>query len=503
MNSNKQKALTRISRDKGLNVVIMDDHKQMAYNKQLYRGKIDGFHDYKITDVKGRTHTAERLSTQIGKRIAEDFTSLLFNENSRVYYEDDRQNDVLQDIIEDNNFYERFGKFLETSYGALGNGYAVVYYNDGKPKIDFINGDDGYITSHDNGETYGIVVLNEKSYGSTEYTHLTFHTFSDGEYKVEHQFFENGKNTPKANKDIGSPMTNTEKISQVFRLDKRSLDNIQSGDEFIWSIITDHKYFVHFKPNIKNNHNIKSPYGISIISNARDLIKALDEVYTASVEEYENGKSRIFVNTSLLEKKMIPRSDGSQDMINFFDGDKTEYVAMPLDSEDEPIKIYNPTLREEQYNSAINRILASIGFQVGFGKSYYQMKDGLVASTATEVKMNKSDLWRNIRKHQNLLGEQLTDLVAALLDASDLEVERDKIRVEFDDSIIIDDEAEYEKAMREYDKGMMTKKEFIMQFRGKTEEEAEEIINGVEQEQSQEQNALFGIGAEDEDELSE
>ena len=471
MRENKQEALAAIGRDKGLNVVILDDHKQMALNKQFYRGHIDDFHTYTLRDVKGKTYQGKKVSTQIAKRIAEDVSSLLFNEDSEIYYEEDGVNDVLQSILRENRFHHQFSDFLETTYGALGNGYAVIYLKEGMPKLDFINGDDVYITKHDNGQTYGIVVVAEKTVGKEEYMHLTFHTIHNDRYECIHEFYKNGEK-----------LTTLQNIEEVFGVEADSLKAIQKGGQFKFEVMTDYKYFVHFKPAIKNNHDIKSPYGISIIANARDLIKSLDDVYTSSIVEYENGKNRIFVNTSLLEKKMIPHSDGSVDMIDFFDGNKTEYVAMPLGEGQEPIKVFNPTLREAEFEGAINRTLSMIGFQVGFGKSYYSMKDGVVSNTATEVKMNKSDLWRNIKKHQNLLEEQLIELAAGLLDAAGISFDVEKIKVHFDDSIIIDDEAEYQKDLVKYEKGLMSKKQFLMKHEQLTEQEAQEWVKEIDEE---------------------
>lgn len=498
MTESKQKGLTRISRDRGMNVIILDDHKQMSTNLQYYRGAIDKFHKHTVKNVKGKAVEIERVSTQITKRVAEDFTSLLFNEDSRIFYDGDYDK-KLQEALEDNRFGHRFSHFLETTYGVLGNGYAAIYHKDGAPKIDLINGNDVYITHHDNGETYGVVVVNEKTAGKNDYTQVTFHTYIGNKYRVEHAFYENGQKTTNAEKDIGSPMSNTQKIAEVFDLDEDSLNRISTTDDagdikFIWETITDYKYFVHFKPNIKNNHDINSPYGVGIISNSRDLIRSLDKIYTDSVEEYDNGQSRIIVNTSMLEKKIIPREDGSTDSIDIFDPDKKVYTAMPMGDEGKPIEIFSPILREEQYERGISRILSHIGFNAGFGTNYYRFENGSVATTATQVKMNKSDMWRNIRKHQNLLKEQLFELVAGILDAMDLDFDPQKIMIEFDDSIIIDDEKEYEKDMQLVDKGMMTKKEFLVKHKKITEQEAEEKIKQAQEEDQQEQSSLFGIG---------
>ena len=118
---------------------------------------------------------------------------------------------------------------------------------------------------------------------------------------------------------------------------------------------------------------------------------------------------------------------------------------------------YNPQLRVEENSEGIKIQLALLCASCGLGNNYFSFNHNEI-KTATEVISENSVLYRAIKKHEILLGEQITRLVAAVLKIggfSDIPV-----KVLFDDGIIED-----RKSLREQDRadvslGIMTKEEY-------------------------------------------
>jgi len=86
-----------------------------------------------------------------------------------------------------------------------------------------------------------------------------------------------------------------------------------------------------------------------------------------------------------------------------------------------------------------------IGWRSGFGKKYFSFTDGEVYVNEKNVITSNSALYKNKKKHENLLGRALIEKAKAIMylenDMGNISVDVDKLEysVIFDDSIINDD----------------------------------------------------------------
>ena len=110
------------------------------------------------------------------------------------------------------------------------------------------------------------------------------------------------------------------------------------------------------------------------------------------------------------------------------------------------------TLRTAEFNTGMQDMLNILSSKCGFGENHYKFDQTSIA-TATQVISENSTMFRTIRKHEIILEQAITGLCRILLrmgnrymDAGlDEEVE---ISIDFDDSIIEDKDAEFNKEER-------------------------------------------------------
>lgn len=516
MISNKQAtALQVISKDKGLNIIVNDDHRQMALNIDYYRGNINNFHSFTRKTIKGQQVPCERFSFQMGQKVSEDYSTLMFGEDSHIAFKSEEINKRFKEIEKKYNFYANFINFLELTY-ALGNGYIIAYPQGDTVRIDYIQGDNVYISLNESKTVNGIVVVSKIETPEKEYMHITTHIYDEkeGMYRVVHelkvqQFDAENKNITA---DLGTPasMLDYQKVFGENVFEWLETKMLNSGERiYFHEQKTPFKWFEQFKPANANNFNTQSPYGTGIFSNARDTIRLVDIWMDTLKTEGEDAKTKIFVNTALLKKGLkADTGTGSLETLDFFESENTVFTAMPMEQVDgkapsEPIKHVQPLVRTVEINEAINNALGYLGFRTGLGKTFYALKDGIVASTATEVLTNKNELWQNISKQQKGIENALINIAVAILEIDGLlngnkftEEELINIRktaiIKFRDNVAIDDEAEYAKDLELVEKNMMSKKQFLMQWKNLSEKEAEEWLAEAEEESMKSQEAFFG-----------
>ena len=134
-------------------------------------------------------------------------------------------------------------------------------------------------------------------------------------------------------------------------------------------------------------------------------------------------------------------------------------------------------LRTAEHSQAIQDELNFLSKQVGLGVDYYRFEKGRVM-TATQVISEKSDTFRNMKKHEGILEKEIISLIKAIMVAgnnftSDYKfADIDDVKIQFDDSIIEDKTTEKDNDRKDLDSGVMTKLEFRMKWYGEDEETA-------------------------------
>src|SRR5699024_7950971 len=122
----------------------------------------------------------------------------------------------------------------------------------------------------------------------------------------------------------------------------------------------------------------------------------------------------------------------------------------------EPIDV---AIRASEHETAMQNRLNLLSSVVGLGDRYYRFDAGGVA-TATQVISENSDLFRALKKHEIIVDRAFKELAAIILtmgkETADASLDPDvEVTIDFDDSIIEDKQAEYQRDREMVSMGVM------------------------------------------------
>lgn len=226
--------------------------------------------------------------------------------------------------------------------------------------------------------------------------------------------------------------------------------------------------FGYVTPPVSNNVDTASSLGISIYSGAtEDLIREADEQWARFLYEFVSAERKIMATAEAISG---PLPGGKA---NPLQGDRL-FVQMPYDSE-EFFKEFSPDLRNAGFYDGLQAILRRIEFNVGL--AYGDLSDPTtVEKTATEVASAKIRKYNTVKATEDRLKNAIENAVYGmdvyatlfgLAPAGEYE-----LYVDFDDSILTDNDALRERDRQDVRDGLMQKWEYRVKWYGETEEVA-------------------------------
>ena len=453
-------------------MILKDVFKQLGYEidwtknfekyielwKSWYEGNVKSFHNYKIYNGVKKVNM-KRRSLGMAKKVSEDWADLLFNEKVSITTDNEQTNEILHQILDDNDFWILCNQGIEKTF-ALGTGAFVcsvenlstteegnaVIDGEAKTKIQYLTADKIIPLSWDNLHIIECAFVDTKIEKGKNITQVSIHKKNEeGNYIIINKFFEGDKNNLKP-------------------LEDRDYD---------FDTLSDLPWFEINKPNICNNIDIESPYGISIFANSIDVLEGIDITYDGLPTEFLLGRKRIFIDKSLTKVSSI---DGTETLT--FDLNDVTFYALPEGfNEANSIGLHDDTqdLRVSEHDEGIQFQLNLLSAKTGFGQSYYKFENGTV-STATEVVSENSQMFRKLKKHEIILDACLTDLVKIIsyIEATFVgqPMDYNDIIIDFDDSIIEDKDKERAVDRADMADGIMRREEYRAKYYNETEEEA-------------------------------
>lgn len=428
------RAVTQYLREHGYNCAPDSYYSTISVWWAWYQGYVPSVHSYR--QYNGQKHIRRRRRTLgLGKTIAEDWANLLLNEAVRIVVNKTTAQKKLDAILEANRFSSRGNQLVELAF-ALGTGAMVEYLDGDDVKIDYVRADMIYPLRWDNGRVIDCAFASERVNGKDKQVYLNIHRLEQSGYVVENHLF--AKN--------GSSLTE-------IPLPEGVMDEVHTGSTVPrFQIIT---------PCIANNIDPDSPLGLSIYANALDVLETTDLIYDSYNNEYRLGRKRITVPISMAQVQLTAAGVASP----VFDDDDTEFYALPGDTADK-IEEHNMEIRAEEHDAGLNTALSLLSWKTGSGGRRYQFEAGQV-KTATEVISLNSDLYRNLKKHELLLGEVLVGMVNAVADLTKLG--KLETTISFDDSIIEDSNTERDQDRQDVREGLWDPWQYRMKWRGEDE----------------------------------
>ena len=459
---------------KGINLVVGNIYDLQQIWKSWYRGNVNDFHYYTLR-VDGKEEQCERKTMNMPKTVCEDIAKLLWTEKTRIELSNKNATKRLLEVLDskENSFTVNFPDFLEKAL-AIGTGALIEYKNENnKTIIDYLEGTVVIPYKYTNSYINGLITISrfveEIRKKKIYYTHLTYHEYENGIYRRYNELYKSSIET-----ELGKEVNFAEKFPNVKELEE---------------IETSTPRFQIFKPNIANNFNTESPMGISVLANSIDRFKSIDIKYDSFSNEFELGKKRILVDQSAMKGQMQVDENGNQRFVQYFDANDKAYVGIN-GMEGQPVKEIDFSLRTKEHIEAINAELNWLSSNVGLGENYYKFDGNTVYKNQQEVMSENSQAFRTKEHYDIITNDVIYDLVKVICEMEGIKT--NKITIIPDDSIIEDKNTEQLRAQQEVTAGLRSKKSYLMDIKGMSEQEAEEELQKIQEEKMSNQEA-FGI----------
>ena len=430
--------------------------------KQWYDGDVLDFHNYTV--YNGIEYIdCHRYGVGMAKKVSEDWANFLLNEKVVITLEGEKEQQFVDSVLENNNFRVK-GNELQERKAALGTTAIVPriegmvltesgeIVSAGEIKMSYCSAPVIYPLSWENGVVKECAFVSEWSENGKNYTYIQLHIIGeDGLYVIENRAYEGADEI-----EITS-LPGYEKTPKA----------VHTGSDL--------PQFVIDRLNIANPSE-ENPMGISVFASAIDQLKGVDIAYDGYVNEFILGKKRIVVK---------PEATKTIDGRPIFDARETVYYSLPEDSSSGSImEQVDMTLRTAEFNAGIQDMLNVLSSKCGFGENHYKYNNGNV-STATQVISENSSLFRTIKKHELIVEEVLVSLCRIILRMGNkymgMSLNEDvEISIDFDDSIIEDQEANFNRDARLLQMGIMNDWEFRMKWMNEDEATAKAALPRME-----------------------
>lgn len=402
------------------------------------------------------------ISNEIARLVTLELKSEVTGESQRAKYLDTQYQKVINSIRQ------------YTEYACAKGGLVFKPYVDGSNiNVEYVQADYFYpIKYGSDGTITAAAFIEQKQIGDKTYTRLEYHDFDGTKERITNKAF---KSNSKDSLGTEIPLVDVDEWKELTPV--ADVQNI------------DRPMFAYFKIPIANNVDTYSPLGQSVFGRAIDLIKEADKQYSRGLWEFESAERAVDIDITAFKK-----DDKGKPIVP----EGKERLFRTLDAEtkgDTFYESYSPEIRDESHNRGLNKLLRLIEFNCGL--AYGTLSDPeQEAKTATEVKQSKQRSYSTVSDIQKSLQNALEHLVY-IMDAYatvyNLSGKGDyEISFAWDDSIVVDAEAERLRDIQEMREGIMSKVEYRMKWYGEDEATAKAKIAEAKGE-TQEEDDILGF----------
>ena len=396
--------------------------------------------------LNGGTRRVAALNA--ARAVCSELARLCFSEGTTLISADGETQSLLQRVLRENSFDQRFPDFLEKVF-ALGGGVIKVYW-DGGIKLDFVTADCFAPTAWDSRGIYG------GAFGSRVFRNgKSFFLGETQELSAEGLVIENKLFT-----DDGRAA----KLSDAF--DNLAEKSVLSGAK--------RPLFVYFRAAGGRG---KCPVlGSSVFAGAEDTLKALDIVFDSLNREFVLGKKRIIVPYYAVRGEY----DENGEIKKYFDANDEVFQALSTtDTEELNIVDNTQTLRVEEHTEAISALLDLLCMQAGLSEGAICFSDGTL-KTAAEVVSRNSRTYRTQSLYRRLIADGLSQLAESICMLAKMagllsEQASESAEVAFADGVSEDEGTRTDRAIKLYAAGLIGKERALSQIYGISLEQAKAL----------------------------
>lgn len=452
-------AIIKKLKELGYNPINADFYKKIDDWKSWYQGDVKHFHRYRVRNGD-KLVTCKRYTLGMAKKVCENWADLMMNEKVSITLEGEREQAFVDEIFTNNNFAVKINEMqeLKSALGTVAYVPRVVNQQRGTARVelDYVTVEHIFPLSWRNGIVNECAFTSVVYCGDKKYLYLQLHKKVNGLYDVENRIFEVINDT----------------------LTERPLASVESFENIPAVVHTgsDKRQFIIDRLNIANNFDYELPLGVAVYANAIDVLQGVDIAYDSYVNEFLLGKKRIMV---------APSASQYMDGEPVFDADDVVFYVLPEEMGDgNTIKEIDMTLRTAEHNTGIQDQLNMLSSKCGLGEAYYRFDRNSVA-TATQVISEQSAMFRTLKKHEILLESALVELCRILLRLGNAAIgagldEDVEISIDFDDSIIEDKQAEFNRDQQMLSAGIMNDWEARAKWFNEDEETAKAALPKVQ-----------------------
>ncbi|MCM1525567.1 MAG: phage portal protein, partial [Ruminococcus sp.] len=388
-----------------------------------------------------KTFSRDFYTLKMGKKICEDWASLLLNDKTRFKISDENASRYVQGRMENggvfgsNDFRMRCNRLIEQAF-ATGTGAVTLRLENaditekGKIKssrdtvirLCFMSADYIIPISCENGRITEAAFVSEHIRRGRKYLLIEAHMLEGGRYVIHNHWFDTGSGGM---------------IPQA--LPEGMTERFETGSEVPW--------FALITPNIVNTLPNSGGMGISVLHSAIDALKSVDLNFNNFCKDFELGGKKVFMLKDLTaitgNGETVAPDDVGQQLFVMVEPDSIN----PANSNGGKfIQEFNPLLRVEENTKGIQASLDYLAFLCGLGNKHYQFNSGSVV-TATQYTGDKQDLIQNAHKHYASVTQFLQSLIRSVISIGNRfcgwgVTEDAKTEIVFDKSVIIDEAAE-------------------------------------------------------------
>lgn len=430
--------------------------------KSWYVGNVKGFSQYKVRTGHDAV-TCKRNTLGMAKKVSEDWANLLVNEKVKITLEGKKEQEFVDRILS-GSFFEVKCNEMQELKSALGT-VAYIPRVIGQTEtgatdiiLDYVTVEHIWPISWVNGVIQECAFDSVINIGKDEYIYLQVHKKDEqGLYVIQNRLYRRSN-------------------EQVTEVNLAAVPEFQNVPVKVQTK-SDKRQFVIDRLNIANNFDYSLPLGVSVYANAIDVLRGVDIAYDSYVNEFVLGKKRIMVKPSAT--KFL---DGEP----VFDKNDVVFYVLPEDiGEGSVIETIDMKLRTQEHNTGIQDQLNLLSSKCGFGENHYRFDGGSV-STATQIISENSALFRTLKKHEIILESVLVELCRIILRLGNSAMKKGldedvEISIDFDDSIIEDEETDFNRDSRMLQMGILNDWEFRMKWMNEDEETAKKALPKMEQ----------------------
>ena len=462
----------------------------------IYKGFDRAWHEIDVHTIKDPKGKKRHLATMnAGKMACSQMARYVWNEQCAIHAsmrnapEDDPLDGFLQYVLKDNRFFTAFGDLLEKSF-ALGGGALKEWVEipkdengndigEGKIRIGYTMASQFVPTAWDNSRVNAGIFISREARDGYYYTVVEWHRLDGTTYRVTNDLYR-------------MPIKEAEEPQNILGwwYPLNEMYPLLSPDTTIEDV--QNAFFQYIRPFGANYADDNSPLGMSIFAPAMNTLHGIDIMFDSLQREFVLGKKRIIAPARAM--KQVGGIGGR--LQRYFDADDEVWEALATDNP-EDLKIVDNSvgLRVNEHITGINGDLAILCSQIGFdpGTLSFDASKGL--KTATEVISENSKTFGTVKAHENIIRDSLRQMVDAIFELAvhygltwkgqtieSLISGGYEVAVTFDDSIIEDKNAEINQGIALTGAGLMSKKRFLTDVLGMTEEDADKELAQIGEE---------------------